>query len=251
MRRTLPRVSLGTVYRNLDKLREQGRLRVVRLEGGLAHYDAMIDAHDHFVCERCGAVRRPARRAAHGSTSRPLRAAGYDVHWHTTALYGAVQARARAGTARRPRAAPRRAAARAAQAVLMDLPTLVPLFPLPNAVLFPGVPLPLHIFEPRYREMVRDAERSEERLIGMVLLRGEWRKDYYGTPGDLSDRLRRPHGQRRAAARRALQHSAARRARVHDRRRAPRAHLSPRARSSGARRRRAACRPSCARASTR
>jgi Lon protease-like protein len=64
----------------------------------------------------------------------------------------------------------------------MNLPKLLPLFPLPNAVLFPGVPLPLHIFEPRYREMVRDAERSEERLIGMVLLRGEWRRDYYGSP---------------------------------------------------------------------
>jgi uncharacterized protein len=63
-----------------------------------------------------------------------------------------------------------------------DLPTHVPLFPLPNAVLFPGVPLPLHIFEPRYREMVRDVERSEARLIGMVLLRGEWRKEYYGRP---------------------------------------------------------------------
>jgi len=64
----------------------------------------------------------------------------------------------------------------------MDLPKLVPLFPLPNAVLFPGVPLPLHVFEPRYRSMVRDADRSEERLIGMVLLRGEWRREYYGTP---------------------------------------------------------------------
>jgi Lon protease-like protein len=64
----------------------------------------------------------------------------------------------------------------------MELPIVVPLFPLPNAVLFPGVPLPLHIFEPRYRDMVRDAERSEERLIGMVLLRGNWRKEYYGSP---------------------------------------------------------------------
>jgi hypothetical protein len=64
----------------------------------------------------------------------------------------------------------------------MELPKSVPLFPLPNAVLFPGVPLPLHVFEPRYREMVRDVERSEGRLIGMVLLRGEWRRDYYGSP---------------------------------------------------------------------
>src|SRR4029077_611769 len=55
-------------------------------------------------------------------------------------------------------------------------------FPLPNAVLFPGVPLPLHVFEPRYREMVREVERREERLIGMVLLRGDWRREYYGAP---------------------------------------------------------------------
>ena len=47
---------------------------------------------------------------------------------------------------------------------------MVPLFPLPNVVLFPGVYLPLHIFEPRYRDMVRDALRGD-RLIGMVLLR--------------------------------------------------------------------------------
>jgi Lon protease-like protein len=64
----------------------------------------------------------------------------------------------------------------------MELPSSVPLFPLPNAVLFPGVPLPLHVFEPRYREMVRDAEQSEGRVIGMVLLRGEWRREYYGAP---------------------------------------------------------------------
>jgi Lon protease-like protein len=63
----------------------------------------------------------------------------------------------------------------------MELPARVPLFPLPNAVLFPGVPLPLHIFEPRYREMVRDAGRGDQ-LIGMVLLRGEWRKEYYASP---------------------------------------------------------------------
>jgi uncharacterized protein len=65
---------------------------------------------------------------------------------------------------------------------MRPLPDAIPLFPLPNAVLFPGVPLPLHIFEPRYREMVRDVERSEDKLIGMVLLRGEWRRDYYGRP---------------------------------------------------------------------
>src|SRR5437016_187169 len=47
---------------------------------------------------------------------------------------------------------------------------LLPLFPLPNVVLFPNVFLPLHIFEPRYREMVADAIAGD-RMIGMVLLR--------------------------------------------------------------------------------
>ncbi|MEW6269544.1 MAG: LON peptidase substrate-binding domain-containing protein [Thermodesulfobacteriota bacterium] len=64
---------------------------------------------------------------------------------------------------------------------MAELPEVIPVFPLPNAVLFPHVDLPLHIFEPRYRDMVRDA-MAGDRLIGMVLLRGDWRKDYHGAP---------------------------------------------------------------------
>ena len=51
------------------------------------------------------------------------------------------------------------------------LPPLIPIFPLPNVVLFPSVFLPLHIFEPRYRQMLADALRGD-RIIGMVLLKG-------------------------------------------------------------------------------
>jgi Lon protease-like protein len=58
---------------------------------------------------------------------------------------------------------------------------LLPLFPLPNVVLFPNVFLPLHIFEPRYREMVADA-LDGDRLIGMVLLKPGWEHDYEGRP---------------------------------------------------------------------
>lgn len=46
----------------------------------------------------------------------------------------------------------------------------LPLFPLPKVVLFPGARLPLHVFEPRYREMVSDAELADG-LIGLVCLR--------------------------------------------------------------------------------
>jgi len=58
---------------------------------------------------------------------------------------------------------------------------LLPLFPLPNVVLFPNVFLPLHIFEPRYREMTADALEAD-RMIGMVLLRPGWERDYEGRP---------------------------------------------------------------------
>jgi uncharacterized protein len=58
---------------------------------------------------------------------------------------------------------------------------LLPLFPLPNVVLFPNVFLPLHIFEPRYREMVADALKND-RMIGMVLLQPGWDRDYEGRP---------------------------------------------------------------------
>lgn len=61
------------------------------------------------------------------------------------------------------------------------LPPALPLFPLPNVVLFPNVFLPLHVFEPRYREMVADA-LDGDRLIGMVLLRPGWEGDYEGRP---------------------------------------------------------------------
>ena len=63
----------------------------------------------------------------------------------------------------------------------MDFPSIIPVFPLPNVVLFPGVPLPLHIFEPRYRDMVREASQGHE-IIGMVLLRGDWQPRYHENP---------------------------------------------------------------------
>jgi Lon protease-like protein len=61
------------------------------------------------------------------------------------------------------------------------LPPTVPVFPLPNVVLFPNVFLPLHIFEPRYREMVADA-LAGDRLVGMALLRPGFEADYEGRP---------------------------------------------------------------------
>jgi Lon protease-like protein len=61
------------------------------------------------------------------------------------------------------------------------LPPTIPLFPLPNVVLFPNVFLPLHIFEPRYREMVADALQGD-RILGMTLLQPGYEGHYDGRP---------------------------------------------------------------------
>jgi hypothetical protein len=57
----------------------------------------------------------------------------------------------------------------------------IPLFPLPEVVLFPDVDRPLVIYEPRYREMVADALKGD-RTIGMVRLRPGFETDYEGRP---------------------------------------------------------------------
>lgn len=58
---------------------------------------------------------------------------------------------------------------------------LLPLFPLPNIVFFPQTRLPLHVFEPRYRQMVKDVLESDQRF-GIVLLRPGWEAEYFGAP---------------------------------------------------------------------
>jgi Lon protease-like protein len=57
----------------------------------------------------------------------------------------------------------------------------LPIFPLPNVVLFPRTVLPLHIFEPRYKQMVADALEGS-RQIGMVLLQPGWESKQNESP---------------------------------------------------------------------
>jgi hypothetical protein len=63
----------------------------------------------------------------------------------------------------------------------VSLPATIPIFPLEDVMLFPGMSVPLHIFEPRYRAMVADALKGN-RIIGMVLLRPGYEKDYERSP---------------------------------------------------------------------
>ncbi len=64
---------------------------------------------------------------------------------------------------------------------MIQVPDVVPIFPLPQTVLLPGEVLPLHVFEQRYRDMVRDALASH-RVIGIVSLDDDETLDELGRP---------------------------------------------------------------------
>lgn len=66
-------------------------------------------------------------------------------------------------------------------AVGPELPSSIPIFPLPDVTLLPHVAQPFHIFEGRYREMVADALAGDS-VIGMVTLQPGFEPDYEGRP---------------------------------------------------------------------
>jgi Lon protease-like protein len=66
-------------------------------------------------------------------------------------------------------------------AIPADFSGTARLFPLPNLVLFPQVVQVLHIFEPRYRQLMADA-LDGDRLITLVLLKPGWEDDYDNAP---------------------------------------------------------------------
>lgn len=63
----------------------------------------------------------------------------------------------------------------------LSVPERMPVFPLPRVVFFPGTVLPLHVFEPRYRALVRHAARAD-RIFAVSLLQPGWEEDYRGSP---------------------------------------------------------------------
>jgi len=87
VRAVIPNISLGTVYRNLQKLVAEGKLQVVTL-GRTQRFDPMVQRHEHFICERCGRVYDvfvdTKERVLPLSPPRE----GFTVRSHQLALYG-------------------------------------------------------------------------------------------------------------------------------------------------------------------
>jgi Fe2+ or Zn2+ uptake regulation protein len=87
VRREMPRVSLGTVYRNLQLLVADGRLRSWT-RGRATRYDADLSPHDHFLCESCGLLLDLDRAGAPLAAERRLEAKGFEVRGRILDLIG-------------------------------------------------------------------------------------------------------------------------------------------------------------------
>jgi uncharacterized protein len=69
-----------------------------------------------------------------------------------------------------------------AEVVRVNFSKPMPIFPLPDAVLLPHAVQPLHIFEPRYRKMIRDATRHGNQIAMATFRDDSWKLDYHGSP---------------------------------------------------------------------
>jgi Fur family ferric uptake transcriptional regulator len=95
VRKVLPRISLGTVYRNLQQLVEEGRIRVLLLDERVARYDPMLADHDHFICQRCNRVIDVMLEYDRDVNTTPLVEQGFTITAHRLSVHGLCQTCAR------------------------------------------------------------------------------------------------------------------------------------------------------------
>ena len=83
-----PRISRGTVYRNLNLLAETGWIRRLAVNGGADHYDCRLKDHYHFVCRNCNKVFDTPIPYADSLNHTPVGMDGFKTEWHNLLLIG-------------------------------------------------------------------------------------------------------------------------------------------------------------------
>lgn len=90
LRPTFPDLSLGTVYRNLARFKEEGVVVSLGTVQGQERFDAIVTPHTHFICQRCGAVMDLPGLKAEGNPDldRIARQHGVEIDHQVLILYG-------------------------------------------------------------------------------------------------------------------------------------------------------------------
>jgi Fe2+ or Zn2+ uptake regulation protein len=87
-RRHLPRISVATVYRNLNELASEGSIRELHAEGGSARFDGNTGQHYHIRCVSCGRIRDLPISVDREVEEKASRAINYRILGHHVEVLG-------------------------------------------------------------------------------------------------------------------------------------------------------------------
>ena len=88
VRKTIPNISKGTVYRNLKILKDTGEISEVNLNGTVSRYEGRQDNHYHFRCERCGKIFDLDEPVNHTLDDKIAKQTGFTVTYHQLEFRG-------------------------------------------------------------------------------------------------------------------------------------------------------------------
>jgi Fur family ferric uptake transcriptional regulator/Fur family peroxide stress response transcriptional regulator len=88
LKREFPRLSIGTIYRNIGILVQQGLIGRIAFGSAFDRLDANVTEHYHFICEKCDAIIDLKVPVEHGLDKRIPTLEGFQVHRHSLEFYG-------------------------------------------------------------------------------------------------------------------------------------------------------------------
>ncbi len=88
VRKKLPRISLGTVYRNLRLFTQAGKIAELDFAGPPSRFDANTQPHSHFICEQCGRIFDVAEPVHKEIDEKIARKTGFEVFNHQLEFSG-------------------------------------------------------------------------------------------------------------------------------------------------------------------
>ena len=88
VRRELPHISLGTIYRDLKSLKQEGKIAEIGLAGSISHFDGNNNNHYHFRCQKCGRIFDVDEPVDTAIDNRVAEKTSFNVFYHRLELYG-------------------------------------------------------------------------------------------------------------------------------------------------------------------
>jgi Fur family peroxide stress response transcriptional regulator len=92
VRKTIPNISKGTVYRNLKILKDTGKISELNLDGTVSRYEYKKDSHYHFRCEKCGRIFDLDEPVNQALDEKIAQQTGFTVSYHQLEFRGLCKA---------------------------------------------------------------------------------------------------------------------------------------------------------------